>query len=139
MVETSMVESVNDGNFDCRLFSSRMVHIDEPTSRELAEKVGLQTKAAKPFYDLIIIGAGQRFSSSGIWWIEGLQTVIIEKKATVASGTSPEIENYLGFPQGLSGADLASISTQAIRFNVRDPETPKRQRCRSMIHTGLYY
>lgn len=93
----------------------------EPSIQEVAERIGLQTKADKPFYDLIIVGAGPAGLAAAVYGgSEGLSTVMIEKEATGGqAGTSSRIENYLGFPQGLSGADLARrATTQALRFGV---------------------
>lgn len=90
-----------------------------PDNRTLAEKVGLQTQATQPFYDLIIIGAGPGGLGAAVYGAsEGLRTALIEKEATGGqAGTSSLIENYLGFPKGLPGADLATRATaQAIRF-----------------------
>jgi thioredoxin reductase (NADPH) len=91
----------------------------EPDDIDLAEKVGLQTQATQPFYDLIIVGAGPAGLGAAVYGAsEGLHTLLIEKKATGGqAGTSSRIENYLGFPQGLSGADLARrATTQAVRL-----------------------
>jgi thioredoxin reductase (NADPH) len=90
-----------------------------PERRALAEKIGLQTQAAHPFYDLIVIGAGPAGLAAGVYGAsEGLRTLMIEKEATGGqAGTSSRIENYLGFPSGLSGEDLARRATaQARRF-----------------------
>lgn len=91
----------------------------DPTNRALAEKIGLQTQASQPFYDLIIVGGGPAGLGAAVYGAsEGLRTAMIEKEATGGqAGTSSRIENYLGFPKGLSGADLAQRATaQAIRF-----------------------
>ena len=93
----------------------------EPDLRALAEKIGLQTTATQPFYDLVIIGGGPAGLAAAVYGAsEGLRTVMIEKSATGGqAGTSSRIENYLGFPNGLSGADLARrATTQALRFGV---------------------
>ncbi|MGD0006182.1 MAG: FAD-dependent oxidoreductase [Anaerolineaceae bacterium] len=93
----------------------------EPDVHALAEKVGLQTTATRPFYDLVIIGGGPAGLAAAVYGgSEGLRTVMIEKSATGGqAGTSSRIENYLGFPNGLSGADLARrATTQALRFGV---------------------
>jgi thioredoxin reductase (NADPH) len=85
----------------------------------LAEKVGLRTQAEQPFYDFIIIGGGPAGLGAAVYGAsEGLKTLMIEKEATGGqAGTSSRIENYLGFPKGLSGADLARrATTQAIRL-----------------------
>jgi len=91
----------------------------QPTNRELAEKIGLQTVAQRPFYDLVIVGGGPAGLSGAVYAAsEGLRTVLIERTAPGGqAGTSSRIENYLGFPAGLSGADLAHrATTQARRF-----------------------
>ena len=92
-----------------------------PDLHALAEKAGLHTTAAQPFYDLVIIGGGPAGLAAAVYGAsEGLRTVMIEKDATGGqAGTSSRIENYLGFPNGLSGADLARrATTQALRFGV---------------------
>jgi thioredoxin reductase (NADPH) len=84
-------------------------HLIQPTRSQVAEKIGMQTEATTDFYDLIIIGAGPAGLAAGVYGAsEGLRSLIIEKQATGGqAGTSSRIENYLGFPKGLSGADLA--------------------------------
>ncbi len=96
-------------------------HLIAPDVTELAHKLGLQTRANNPFYDLIVIGGGPAGLAAAVYGgSEGLRTVMIEKHATGGqAGTSSRIENYLGFPKGLSGADLARRATaQARRFGV---------------------
>ena len=91
----------------------------DPDLRTLAEKVGLRAPAAQPFYDLIIIGAGPAGLAAAVYAAsEGLRTVVIEKEAAGGqAGTSARIENYLGFPKGISGADLTRRAvTQAKRL-----------------------
>lgn len=91
----------------------------QPTTRELAEKVGLQTRAQKPFYDLIVVGGGPAGLAGAVYGAsEGLRTILVERSAPGGqAGTSSKIENYLGFPGGVSGADLARrAATQARRF-----------------------
>jgi len=90
-----------------------------PDNRTLAEKAGLQTRATQPFYDVIIVGAGPAGLGAAVYGAsEGLRTALIEREATGGqAGTSSLIENYLGFPSGVSGADLARRATvQARRF-----------------------
>jgi thioredoxin reductase (NADPH) len=91
----------------------------KPDNRSLAEKCGLQTQATQPFYDVIIIGGGPAGLGAAVYGAsEGLRTLMIEREATGGqAGTSSRIENYLGFPKGLSGADLARRATaQATRL-----------------------
>jgi thioredoxin reductase (NADPH) len=81
----------------------------KPTHQQIAEKIGLRTHATLPYYDLIIVGAGPAGLAAGVYGSsEGLKTLIIEREAPGGqAGTSSRIENYLGFPAGLSGSDLA--------------------------------
>jgi len=81
----------------------------EPSLTEVAEKAGLRTQATSPFYDLIIVGAGPAGLAAAVYGAsEGLRTLLIDKETPGGqAGTSARIENYLGFPKGLSGADLA--------------------------------
>ncbi len=91
----------------------------QPSNLEIATKIGLQTQADKPFYDLIIVGGGPAGLAAAVYGAsEGLHTVMIERQAPGGqAGTSSRIENYLGFPVGLSGGDLARRAvTQARRF-----------------------
>lgn len=93
----------------------------QPSVAELAQQVGLQTEAANPFYDLVIVGGGPAGLAAAVYGAsEGLKTVMIEREAPGGqAGTSSRIENYLGFPVGLSGDDLARRAvTQAKRFGV---------------------
>ncbi len=91
----------------------------DPDVRMLATKAGLQTDAKEPFYDLIIVGGGPAGLGAAVYGAsEGLSTALIEREATGGqAGTSSRIENYLGFPKGISGADLATRATaQAVRL-----------------------
>ncbi len=95
--------------------------LEDPDAGTLAEKVGLKTSAEQPFYDLVIIGGGPAGLAAAVYGAsEGLKTLLIEKEAPGGqAGTSSRIENYLGFPSGLSGADLARRAVaQAQRFGV---------------------
>lgn len=93
----------------------------QPTTFQVAEKVGFRMKAEQPFYDLIVIGAGPAGLAAAVYGgSEGLKTVLIEREAPGGqAGMSSRIENYLGFPAGLSGQDLARRAlTQVQRFGV---------------------
>ena len=92
-----------------------------PDEIELAGKIGLKSTASEDMYDVVIIGAGPAGLAAAVYGgTEGLKTLIIERKAPGGqAGTSSRIENYLGFPSGLSGADLTRRAlTQATRFGV---------------------
>ena len=96
-------------------------HLVRPTNLALAEKVGLRTRAQIPFYDLVIVGAGPAGLAAAVYGAtEGLKTLMVESHAPGGqAGQSSRIENYLGFPAGLSGADLTRRAmAQAQRFGV---------------------
>jgi thioredoxin reductase (NADPH) len=80
-----------------------------PATRDIAERVGLQTRAALPFYDLVIVGGGPAGLAAAVYGAsEGLKTLLVEREAPGGqAGTTSRIENYLGFPAGLTGGDLA--------------------------------
>ncbi len=91
----------------------------QPDNNTLAAKIGMRTQASQEFYDLIIVGGGPAGLGAAVYGAsEGLRTLMIEKSATGGqAGTSSRIENYLGFPKGLSGSDLARrAETQARRL-----------------------
>ena len=97
------------------------VRLRQPTLAELAEHAGLKTRAAEAFYDLAIVGGGPAGLAAAVYGAsEGLRTVMIEREAPGGqAGMSSRIENYLGFPSGLTGADLARRAVvQAKRFGV---------------------
>ncbi|MEQ9101092.1 MAG: FAD-dependent oxidoreductase [Imperialibacter sp.] len=91
------------------------------TAETLAESIGLNPRAKEELYDVVIIGAGPAGLAAGVYGgSEGLKTLLVERRAPGGqAGTSSRIENYLGFPSGLSGADLSRRAiTQATRFGV---------------------
>jgi thioredoxin reductase (NADPH) len=93
----------------------------EGAPAEIAQKVGLRTRAQTDFYDLAIIGGGPAGLAAAVYGAsEGLHTVMVEREAPGGqAGMSSRIENYLGFPTGLSGGDLARRAVvQAQRFGV---------------------
>ena len=90
-----------------------------PTTAELAERIGLRRQVDLPLYDLVIVGAGPAGLAASVYGAsEGLKTLVIERRAVGGqAGMSSKIENYLGFPSGLSGDDLARRAiTQAQRL-----------------------
>jgi thioredoxin reductase (NADPH) len=90
-----------------------------PSHAELAAKVGLQTMPTRPYYDLVVVGGGPAGLACAVYGAsEGLKVLLIEQNAPGGqAGTSSMIENYLGFPNGVTGADLARrAAMQAKRF-----------------------
>jgi len=90
-----------------------------PSTRDLAGALGLRVRAEQPLYDVCIVGGGPAGLAAAVYAAsEGLSTVVVEREAPGGqAGRSAAIENYLGFPKGLSGADLAARAiAQASRF-----------------------
>jgi thioredoxin reductase (NADPH) len=111
-----------------------------PSTTHLAQQVGMQIAAANPFYDLVIIGGGPAGLAAAVYGAsEGLRTMMVEREAPGGqAGTSSRIENYLGFPVGLSGSDLARRAvTQAKRFGVEilTPQEATALRTNANYHT----
>jgi thioredoxin reductase (NADPH) len=91
----------------------------DPSDAELAARIGLATSPAASFYDLVVIGGGPAGLGAAVYGAsEGLRTVLVERTATGGqAGQSSRIENYLGFPDGVSGAQLTDRARrQAARF-----------------------
>jgi thioredoxin reductase (NADPH) len=112
------VDGLDDPRLPVCLFpdGSRMEH---PTVRQVTEKLGWFRNPSRTEYDLSIYGAGPAGLSAAVYGAsEGLKTVLIERSIVGGqASSSPRIENYLGFPQGVSGADLADRAReQAVRF-----------------------
>ncbi len=112
----------------------------EPDPGALAERLGMQRQASQPFYDLVVVGGGPSGLAAGVYGAsEGLRTLLVEGDVTGGqAGTSSAIENYLGFPKGVSGADLARRATaQAKRFGVElvSPRTVDRVEAGFPYHT----
>ena len=112
--------------------------LHKPEPAEIAERIGLKTRAAAPFYDVVIVGGGPAGLAAAVYGgSEGLRTVLIEQEAPGGqAGTSSRIENYLGFPSGLSGSELARRAVaQTRRFGV---EVLSPQRAVSLDVDGTY-
>lgn len=95
--------------------------LNNPDIRQVGEKAGMRSQASKTMYDVAIIGAGPSGLAAAVYGgSEGLNTALIEKRAPGGqAGTSSRIENYLGFPNGLSGAELSRRAlSQVTRFGV---------------------
>ena len=118
----ALVESVSPGaaKFPVVFFPDGTILV-KPALKELADRVGLQTKALLPFYDIIVVGSGPAGLASAVYaGSEWYRCLVIEKAAPGGqAGSSPKIENYLGFPSGISGDDLTRRAvSQAKRFGV---------------------
>ncbi|MFI6231463.1 FAD-dependent oxidoreductase [Micromonospora echinospora] len=94
-------------------------HLARPTEAELAALVGLRVAPTEDFYDLVVVGGGPAGLGAAVYGAsEGLRTVLVERRATGGqAGQSSRIENYLGFPEGVSGAQLTDRARrQALKF-----------------------
>jgi thioredoxin reductase (NADPH) len=91
--------------------------LERPTVRELAERLGIAAQPAADHYDLVIVGGGPAGLAAAVYGAsEGLRTIMVEREAPGGqAGQSSRIENYLGFPAGLSGSDLARRATDQAR------------------------
>jgi thioredoxin reductase (NADPH) len=117
-----LVEDVSSGDVKLPVvfFPDGRVLI-EPDIAVLAEEIGLQTHAELPFYDIAIVGSGPAGLAAAVYaGSEGYHCILIEKAAPGGlAGSSPKIENYLGFPAGISGDDLTRRAlAQAKKFGV---------------------
>jgi len=116
----SLLASADPPILPCLFFPDGTTLV-RPGDRQIADKVGLQTTANGPFYDLVVVGCGPAGLAAAVYGAsEGLRTLVVEEKAPGGqAGMSSRIENYLGFPKGLSGSELARRAvSQARRFGV---------------------
>lgn len=100
-------KGIDDAKLPVILFGDGTALV-QPTTTEMASKVGLRTQAQQEFYDVVIVGAGPAGLAAGVYGAsEGLRTLVVESVAPGGqAGSSSKIENYLGFPEGLSGEEL---------------------------------
>ena len=131
------VQQINSGRqiIPTILFSDGSILV-EPSNAELAEKLGIQLQARRRYYDLVIVGGGPAGLTAGIYAArEGLSTLILERSSVGGQASiTQEIENYPGFPEPISGADLAErLRRQAERFEV---EIPAAQAVTSITQDG---
>ena len=91
--------------------------LERPTILELAERLGIASQPTQEHYDLVIVGGGPAGLAAAVYGAsEGLRTIMLEREAPGGqAGQSSRIENYLGFPMGLSGSDLARRATDQAR------------------------
>jgi thioredoxin reductase (NADPH) len=132
-VQSLMASRTPDAGELPTVFFADGTWLADPTTTEMAGKLGLRTRAETSFYDLVIVGGGPAGLAAAVYGAsEGLGTVMIEREAPGGqAGMSSRIENYLGFPSGLSGSDLARRAvTQAKRFGVEilSPQEAKKLR-----------
>src|SRR5262245_31622002 len=114
--ELLKVAGVEDNRLPVALLEDGAV-LERPTVLELAERLGVAGQPAQDHYDLVIVGGGPAGLAAAVYGAsEGLRTVLVEREAPGGqAGQSSRIENYLGFPSGLSGSDLARRATDQAR------------------------
>jgi thioredoxin reductase (NADPH) len=112
--------SVDEAGLPALVMSDGTV-LSRPSFRDVAERCGLSTTAGNPFYDVVVIGGGPAGLGASVYAAsEGLRTLLVERAGVGGqAGRSSRIENYLGFPQGVSGSELAQRARdQVLRFGV---------------------
>jgi thioredoxin reductase (NADPH) len=118
-VPTCMIDRAGEPIASPSVVVDRSVCVESPTVRKVAEALGINTAPKKHEYDVVVVGAGPAGLAAGVYGAsEGLNVLIVEKSACGGqAGTSSRIENYLGFPNGVSGDELAEKALkQAQRF-----------------------
>ncbi len=101
-----------------------------PQPRRVAELLGLATEPAAAGYDTVIVGAGPAGLAAAVYGAsEGLRTIVVEREAPGGqAGSSSRIENYLGFPRGVSGEELANRALEQAAGSARRSSSPGRPR-----------
>jgi thioredoxin reductase (NADPH) len=115
-IAAALAEGSGDSRLPVVFFPDGAV-LHQPTREQLAEQLGMKTTASGKHYELAVIGAGPAGLAAAVYGAaEGLDTILIEKEAAGGqAGTSSRIENYLGFPKGLSGTDLAQRAMAQVK------------------------
>ena len=125
---------VDENRLPVVITESGEVLVEPSDAEQVAAAVGLETRPAQDFYDLVVIGAGPAGLGAAVYGAsEGLRTLLIERTATGGqAGRARAIENYLGFPDGVSGAQLTDRARrQASRLRGRDRHRPGGRASRS--------
>ncbi len=139
--EQAGVDNLNDKRLPVCVFPDG-TRIESPTIRQITEKLGWFHDASRSEYDLAIYGAGPAGLSAAVYSAsEGLTTVVIERSAVGGqAGSSSKIENYLGFPKGISGAELAERARdQACKFGAEILIGREGQRAEMLPGKGVGY